>query len=70
MVVKVVPTPVFEHDYDLKSEEYEVWEDKHWLASFRYEHDAENFARVIRRSLTISELVDENEEILQRLADR
>lgn len=70
MVVKVVPTPTFEHDYDLKSEEFEVWDDKDWLASFRYKHDAENFAAMIRRSVTISDLVEENKEMLQRLADK
>lgn len=44
MSVKVIPVPVFESDYDLKSEEYEVWDNKDWLASFRYKKDAESFA--------------------------
>lgn len=74
MTVKVIPTKVFEHDYDLKSEEFEVWDDKDWVASFRYKHDAENFAAMYRRSVTLSKTIDEiaeeYSETMKRLANK
>lgn len=69
MTVKVSPTKVFGHDIA-----FLVWDDKDWVASFRYKHDAENFAAMYRRSVTLSKTIDEiaeeNAEVLKRLANK